>query len=71
MRPPTRARGALKQLADATRAGATFVVPDDVGGRFSVLSAVGLLPDRGCRHRASTDLMKGAAEARGALHQRS
>ena len=33
----------LKSLADA-RGWETFVVPDDVGGRFSVLSAVGLLP---------------------------
>ncbi len=38
-----KARGALKSLA--TEEGyETFVVPDDVGGRFSVLSAVGLLP---------------------------
>ena len=38
-----RARGALKTLAD--QAGyETFVVPDDVGGRYSVLTAVGLLP---------------------------
>ena len=38
-----RARGTLKQFS--TEAGyQTFVVPDDVGGRFSVLSAVGLLP---------------------------
>jgi len=38
-----RARGTLKALAD--REGyETFVVPDDVGGRFSVLTAVGLLP---------------------------
>ena len=36
-------RGALKGLADA-RGWESFVVPDDVGGRFSVLSAVGLLP---------------------------
>ena len=36
-------RGALKSLADA-RGWESFVVPDDVGGRFSVLSAVGLLP---------------------------
>ena len=36
-------RGALKSAAD--KAGwETFVVPDDVGGRYSVLSAVGLLP---------------------------
>jgi glucose-6-phosphate isomerase len=38
-----RARGALKTLADA-EGWETFVVPDDVGGRYSVLSAVGLLP---------------------------
>ncbi len=38
-----RARGALKSLADA-QGWQTFVVPDDVGGRYSVLSAVGLLP---------------------------
>ena len=38
-----RARGTLKQLADA-EGWETFVVPDDVGGRFSVLTAVGLLP---------------------------
>ena len=36
-------RGVLKSLADA-EGWASFVVPDDVGGRFSVLSAVGLLP---------------------------
>lgn len=38
-----KSRGALKQLADA-KGYETFVVPDDVGGRFSVLTAVGLLP---------------------------
>lgn len=38
-----KARGALKDLA--TKEGyESFVVPDDVGGRFSVLTAVGLLP---------------------------
>ena len=36
-------RGALKSLADA-EGYETFVVPDDVGGRYSVLTAVGLLP---------------------------
>ncbi len=36
-------KGALKNLADA-EGYETFVVPDDVGGRFSVLTAVGLLP---------------------------
>ncbi len=38
-----RSRGALKTLADA-EGYETFVVPDDVGGRYSVLTAVGLLP---------------------------
>ncbi len=60
-----RARGTLKGLAD--REGyETFVVPDDVGGRFSVLTAVGLLPIAvaGCDIAA---LMAGAAEAQGAL----
>ena len=38
-----KARGTLKQFSD--EAGfETFVVPDDVGGRYSVLTAVGLLP---------------------------
>lgn len=56
-----RARGTLKQLADA-QGWPTFVVPDDVGGRYSVLSAVGLLPIAA----AGIDidqLMKGAADA--------
>ena len=38
-----KARGALKTMADA-EGYETFVVPDDVGGRYSVLTAVGLLP---------------------------
>ena len=38
-----KARGALKSLADA-EGWETFVVPDNVGGRYSVLTAVGLLP---------------------------
>lgn len=38
-----KAKGALKNLADE-EGYQTFVVPDDVGGRFSVLTAVGLLP---------------------------
>ncbi|MFP3394614.1 glucose-6-phosphate isomerase, partial [Brevibacillus sp. SIMBA_076] len=38
-----RARGALKTLADA-EGYESFVIPDDVGGRFSVLTPVGLLP---------------------------
>ena len=38
-----KAKGTLKQLSDEVGY-ETFVVPDDVGGRFSVLTAVGLLP---------------------------
>ena len=38
-----KATGALKTMADA-EGWETFVVPDDVGGRYSVLTAVGLLP---------------------------
>ncbi len=57
-----KARGALKGLA--TEEGyETFVVPDDVGGRFSVLTAVGLLPI--AVSGADIDkLMEGAASAR-------
>ena len=38
-----KSRGALKELADS-QGYETFVVPDDIGGRYSVLTAVGLLP---------------------------
>lgn len=38
-----KSRGALKQVADV-EGYQTFVIPDDVGGRFSVFTAVGLLP---------------------------
>ncbi|SDZ49057.1 glucose-6-phosphate isomerase [Evansella caseinilytica] len=57
-----KAKGALKQLA--TEEGyEAFVIPDDVGGRFSVLTAVGLLPIAvsGLDIEA---MMKGAADAR-------
>ena len=60
-----KARGALKKLAD-DEGYETFVVPDDVGGRFSVLTAVGLLP----MAAAGLDIdaaMAGAAEARKAF----
>ncbi len=56
-----KARGTLKQLADQ-EGYECFVVPDDVGGRFSVLTAVGLLPIAA----AGSDIdaiMKGAAAA--------
>ena len=57
-----KARGTLKQLADE-KGYECFVVPDDVGGRFSVLTAVGLLPIAAAG--ADIDaLMAGAAAAR-------
>ena len=57
-----RAKGTLKQLDDA-QGWPTFVVPDDVGGRYSVLTAVGLLPIA-CAGIDIDALMKGAADAR-------
>ncbi len=59
-----RSRGTLKKYADQCGF-ETFVVPDDVGGRFSVLTAVGLLPIAvaGIDIR---ELMRGASEARAA-----
>ena len=57
-----KAKGALKNLSDA-EGYETFVVPDDVGGRFSVLTAVGLLPI--AVSGADIDkLMEGAAYSR-------
>ena len=60
-----KARGTLKELSD--REGyQTFVIPDDVGGRYSVLTAVGLLPIA----VAGIDIdkmMEGAADARQAF----
>ena len=57
-----KARGALKNLADE-EGYETFVVPDDVGGRYSVLTAVGLLPI--AVSGADIDaIMQGAADAR-------
>ena len=55
-----KARGALKQLANV-KGYKTYIVPDDVGGRFSVLTPVGLLPIAmaGIDIRA---LVKGAVE---------
>ena len=57
-----KARGALKSLATA-EGYESFVVPDDIGGRFSVLTAVGLLPiaATGADIR---ELMQGAADMR-------
>ena len=59
-----RAKGALKTEADA-EGYEEFVVPDDIGGRFSVLSAVGLLPIAVAGGDIDA-MMKGAADARAA-----
>ena len=57
-----KAKGTLKKFADENGY-ETFVVPDDVGGRFSVLTAVGLLPI--CVAGIDIDkMMKGAQDAR-------
>lgn len=64
-----KARGALKSLAD-THGWESFVIPDEVGGRYSVLTAVGLLPIA----VGGTDisaLMAGAAAAMEEYDQRS
>lgn len=55
-------KGALKTLADA-EGYESFVVPDDIGGRYSVLTAVGLLPIAAAGIDID-EMMKGAAEAR-------
>lgn len=57
-----KARGALKNLANE-EGYESFVVPDDVGGRYSVLTAVGLLPIAVAGIDID-ELMKGAARAR-------
>jgi glucose-6-phosphate isomerase len=54
-------RGALKQLADE-EGYETFIIPDDVGGRFSVLTPVGLLPIAACGIDIDA-IMTGAKEA--------
>lgn len=62
-----KSRGALKKLATEEKY-ETFVVPDDVGGRYSVLTAVGLLPIA-VSGADITKLMEGAASMRErALH---
>lgn len=60
-----KARGTLKELSDRNGY-ETFVIPDDVGGRYSVLTAVGLLPIAcaGCDIDA---LMNGAKAAQDGL----
>ncbi|MGE5673481.1 MAG: glucose-6-phosphate isomerase [Mycobacterium leprae] len=57
-----KARGALRKLADS-EGYETFVIPDDVGGRYSVLTPVGLLPIAAAGLDIS-QLMAGAAAAR-------
>ncbi|MEE1285086.1 MAG: glucose-6-phosphate isomerase, partial [Acutalibacteraceae bacterium] len=57
-----KAKGTLKSLADK-EGYQTFVVPDDVGGRYSVLTAVGLLPIAAAGIDIDA-LMQGAADAR-------
>lgn len=58
-------RGALKTLANE-EGYESFVIPDDVGGRFSVLTAVGLLPIAVSGLNIE-EMMKGAADAREAF----
>ncbi len=56
-----KARGALKKLADEEKY-ESFVIPDDVGGRYSVLTPVGLLPIA-VSGIDIDEMMKGAADA--------
>lgn len=56
-----KSKGTLKEMADS-EGYETFVVPDDVGGRFSVLTAVGLLPIAAAGIDIDA-LMNGAADA--------
>ena len=57
-----RKRGKLKEFSD-NKGYETFVVPDDIGGRYSVLTAVGLLPIS-VAGIDTDEMMAGAAEAR-------
>lgn len=63
-----KAKGTLKELADK-EGYETFVVPDDVGGRYSVLTAVGLLPIA-CAGIDIKALMNGAKAAQDSLNSR-
>lgn len=56
-----KARGALKKLATEENY-ESFVIPDDVGGRYSILTAVGLLPIAVSGANID-DMMRGAADA--------
>jgi len=57
-----RSKGKLRELA-TEKGYETFVVPDDIGGRYSVLTAVGLLPIAVSGANV-TDMLRGAADAR-------
>ena len=57
-----KSSGALKKLAD-TEGYETFVIPDDIGGRYSVFTAVGLLPIAASGIDIK-EIMKGAGDAR-------
>lgn len=61
-----KARGTLKELSDRNGY-ETFVIPDDVGGRYSVLTAVGLLPIA-CAGCDIDTLMQGAKAAQDGLN---
>lgn len=63
-----KAKGTLKELADK-EGYETFIVPDDVGGRYSVLTAVGLLPIA-CAGIDIKALMNGAKAAQDSLNSR-
>lgn len=56
-----RKRGALRELSEA-EGYTTFVIPDDIGGRYSVLTPVGLLPIAAAGIDVE-EIMSGAAEA--------
>lgn len=56
-----RERGALRKLADEEGYD-SFVIPDDIGGRYSILTAVGLLPIA-ATNADIEEIMRGAADA--------
>ncbi|HBQ63376.1 MAG TPA: glucose-6-phosphate isomerase [Clostridiales bacterium] len=63
-----KARGSMRQLAEA-EGYETFVIPDDVGGRYSVLTPVGLLPMAACGLDVDA-VMQGAADGMGLFGKR-
>jgi glucose-6-phosphate isomerase len=62
-----KSKGALHHLA-VSKGYEMFVVPDDIGGRYSVLTAVGLLPIAAAGIKIN-DMMKGAKDARRAYKE--